>query len=136
MEFFIEMNLFKDELHEQMKLFLANGHGDGQQVHNDTEFDHLAPLGAYRHIDGLEQAGIDPNSLDNLALFCVLWRNQYGESLGQEGETGRDPSVGWCSFLFPAAYGSVSCVIRVAGCFRRVEAPPRAAATPDQFVTT
>jgi len=33
MEFFIEMNLFKDELHEQMKLFLANGHGDGQQVH-------------------------------------------------------------------------------------------------------
>jgi hypothetical protein len=93
MEFFIEMNLFKDELHEQMKLFLANGHGDGQQVHNDTEFDHLAPLGAYRHIDGLEQAGIDPNSLDNLALFCVLWRNQYGESLGQEGETGREPGI-------------------------------------------
>jgi hypothetical protein len=106
MEFFIEMNLFKDELHEQMKLFLANGHGDvmamdNKCTHNDTKFDHYitcgaagVPLGAYRHIDGLEQAGIDPNSLDNLALFCVLWRNQYGESLGQEGETGRDRSVG------------------------------------------
>ena len=35
------------------------------------EVDHLAPLGPYRHIDGLEQAGIDQNSLDiidNLAL--------------------------------------------------------------------
>jgi hypothetical protein len=45
MEFFIEMNLFKDELHEQMKLFLANGHGDvmamdNKCTHNDTEFDH------------------------------------------------------------------------------------------------
>ena len=48
------------------------------------EVDHLAPLGAYRHIDGLEQAGRNQNSLDKLALFCVLWKNQYGESLGQE----------------------------------------------------
>ena len=93
------------------------------------EVDHLAPLGAYRHIDGLEQAGIDPNSLDNLALFCVLWRNQYGESLGQEGETGRDRSVGvHSSFLLH----KVLCRVRsgLPGLFRRVEAP-RGKGQPD-----
>ena len=82
------------------------------------EVDHLAPLGAYRHIDGLEQAGINQNSLDKLALFCVLWKNQYGESLGQEGETG--PSVHGVHSSSPAACGSVSfvsCALRVAGCF-------------------
>ena len=65
----IEKKLFKDELHKQMESFLTNI-DDDRCTHEHLEVDHLAPLGAYRrHIDGLEHAGIDPNGLENLALF-------------------------------------------------------------------
>lgn len=67
-KFFIEKKLFKDELHKQMESYLAI---DDKCTHDHLEVDHLAPLGAFRHIDGLVHAGIDPNGLENLALFCV-----------------------------------------------------------------
>ena len=93
MRFFVEKKLFKDKLHEQMQVYLAI---DNRCTHEHLELDHLAPLGAYRHKDGLEHAGIDPNGLENLALFCIRChglKTSMEKVLAMEARTG-DRSVG------------------------------------------
>ena len=91
MKFFVEKKLFNDEL---MNSILAN---DNECTHDFTELDHLAPLGAHRHIAGLEHAGIDPNSLENLALFCVRChglKTSMEKVLARQAKRDRDRSVG------------------------------------------
>jgi hypothetical protein len=93
MRFFVERQLFKDKFQEQMEEIQAINLDCTQ----DTEVDHLAPLGAFRHIEGLEHFGIDPNGLENLALFCVRChglKTSMEKVLAKEAARAGDRSVG------------------------------------------